>query len=366
MTADCVGGVWTYALELTRQLAVRNVEVTLVVMGGKPSLDQAHEASLIPNLSLIGTDLRLEWMDDCDEHLKLARELLLDIESEQHPDVVHVNGFAQAALPFSAPVVCVAHSCVSSWWRACRGGDLPPAGRAYERRVSEGIAAADLLVAPTARFLAEVEARHGAPRRSRVIWNGRDPALYRSAEKRSIALAAGRLWDDAKNIALLRDAARDLPYPVAVAGAAAGPDGGAIECAPLIDLGRLAPGELAARMSEAAIFVSPARYEPFGLAVLEAALSGCALVLSGIPTFRELWDGAARFVPTDDPARLREELEALFEQPAAAAALGRAARMRAERYTAERMGRAYHAAYCELIEARTGPSVQTVPLQAIA
>ena len=44
------------------------------------------------------------------------------------------------------------------------------------------------------------------------------------------------------------------------------------------------------------IFVSVSRYEPFGLAVLEAAHAGCALVLSDIPTFRELWQGAASFV----------------------------------------------------------------------
>ena len=39
-----------------------------------------------------------------------------------------------------------------------------------------------------------------------------------------------------------------------------------------------------------------ARYEPFGLAVLEAAQAGMRLVLSDIPSFRELWDGAATFV----------------------------------------------------------------------
>ena len=49
-------------------------------------------------------------------------------------------------------------------------------------------------------------------------------------------------------------------------------------------------------MARTAVFVSPALYEPFGLAVLEAAQAGCALVLSDIPTFRELWDGVALFV----------------------------------------------------------------------
>jgi glycogen synthase len=50
------------------------------------------------------------------------------------------------------------------------------------------------------------------------------------------------------------------------------------------------------------VFASAARYEPFGLAVLEAAMHGAALVLADITTFRELWHDAALFVPADDAA----------------------------------------------------------------
>ncbi len=50
MTADSVGGVWTYALQLASEFGERGIEVTLVVMGGKPSPDQAREAGAIKNL----------------------------------------------------------------------------------------------------------------------------------------------------------------------------------------------------------------------------------------------------------------------------------------------------------------------------
>ncbi|MYZ49356.1 glycosyltransferase [Rhizobiales bacterium L72] len=366
MTADAVGGVWSYAIELTRQLARRDVEVTLVVMGEKPSIDQAREAAALPNLSLIGTDFRLEWMRDPEADLQLAGELLLEIEAEQRPDVVHLNGYAHAVLPFSAPVLVVGHSCVSSWWEACRGGRAPQEWRSYEERVAAGLSAADLVVAPTQSFLATLLRHHGTPRAARVIPNGRDPALYGAGPKRPVALAAGRLWDEAKNIALLREAAAGLPYPVAVAGAAAGPDGTAIDAAPLVALGRLAAGEVAARLSEAAIFVSPARYEPFGLAVLEAAFSGCALVLADIPTFRELWDGAARFVPADDAAGLRTALAELFEDSCAIAALAAAARRRAAHYTASRMGAGYLAAYSDLIGTNAARPPRPAGLRAVA
>jgi glycosyltransferase involved in cell wall biosynthesis len=120
------------------------------------------------------------------------------------------------------------------------------------------------------------------------------------------------------------------------------------DAANFVSLGRLGPGELARHMGEAAVFVSPARYEPFGLAVLEAALSGCALVLGDIATFRELWDGAAEFVEPDDADAIAAALERLLDDPAAAASAGAAARRRALGYGLAPMGRAYLDLYREL------------------
>ena len=350
MSADSVGGVWTYALQLAAELGKRGVEVTLVVMGGKPSPDQAREAAGIKNLSLIGTDLRLEWMSDPEADLQVAGDLLLELEAERRPDVVHLNGFAHATLPFAAPVLVVAHSCVGSWWRACRGEPLPGEWSNYAQRVAAGVAAADMLVAPTRAYLDECVAVNGRPRAARVIWNGRDPAAFRAAPKHQMAVAAGRLWDEAKNIATLCKAAEGLSWPVLVAGDAASPDGGTMGTPPnLVCLGKLPSEEVAARMAEAAVFVSPARYEPFGLAALEAAMSSCALVLGDIPTLRELWDGAAVFVQPDDEAGLRDAMEELLSDPARAAQLGERARRRAQRYTARRMADSYLDAYRALM-----------------
>jgi glycosyltransferase involved in cell wall biosynthesis len=188
-----------------------------------------------------------------------------------------------------------------------------------------------------------------------VIWNGRDPAAFCSAPKRQIAFAAGRLWDEAKNIGTLCKAADDLAWPVLVAGDATSPDGDIMETPPnVVCLGKLPADEVAVRMAESAVFVSPARYEPFGLAVLEAAMSNCALVLGDIPTLRELWDGAALFVQPNDEAGLRDALEGLLADPARAAGLGARARRRAQRYTAVRTADAYLDAYRALISAGAG------------
>jgi glycogen synthase len=346
MTTDTVGGVWAYSLQLAEVLAPYGIEIVLVAMGGEPSADRRREARALSNVTLIGSGLKLEWMPEPEADLRQAADVLLAVEAECRPDVVHINGYANAAAGFAAPVIAVAHSCVPSWWRACRHETAPPEWDGYRRRLRAGIAAADCVVAPTHAFLRSFIEANGAPARSRAIYNGRDPRRYRPGAKRPVALAAGRLWDEAKNIDGVCRAAALLRHPVAVAG-----DGFRAGCAPanVRLLGKLDPAALAAQMVEAAVFLAPVRYEPFGLAVLEAALSGCALVLGDIPSLRELWDGAARFVPPDDPEALAAAAGRLLANPELALAAGRTARGRALGYSAEAMGAAYVALYREAL-----------------
>jgi glycosyltransferase involved in cell wall biosynthesis len=345
MTADTVGGVWTYGLELCRGLQRHDTRVTLFSMGRMPDEAQREEIAAIGNITLMPTQYRLEWMPDCEGDLAASGELLLSLEQQLKPDVVHVNGFWHAALPFGAPVVSVAHSCVPSWWRACRGTSLPPEWSAYRDWVRDAVNAADMMVAPTQAFFREFQNLNGTPTRARVIHNGRNPARFHSGPKHMLVLAAGRLWDEAKNISGVCKAAGQTGIRVAVAGDTAAPDGDVISMDHVAVLGRLTPDELAQWMAKAAIFVSPARYEPFGLTILEAGLSSCALVLGDIPSLRELWDGAALFVDPEDDNALGASLRALAGDPARTAQLGRLARTRAETYSTEKMAAAYDDAY---------------------
>lgn len=354
MTGDTIGGVWTYALQLVESLAPHGVEVTLVAMGGRPSAEQSRAAALLPNLELIESDLKLEWMTDPRSDLRQAQELLLQAEAAFAPDIVHVNGYANAAAGFAAPILIVAHSCVSSWWQACLREPIPRSWDAYRHRLQQGLAAADCVVAPSRAFLGSFMAANIISSPSRVIYNGRDPQCYRPRTKRPFVLAAGRLWDQAKNIGAVCRAAARLSQPVHVAG-----DG--ILPGPLPRnlrfLGLLDSAELAVQMAEAAVFIAPARYEPFGLAVLEAALSGCALVLGDIPTMRELWDGAASFVSPGDSDALANAIALLLADRQAAARAGLAARQRALKYGAEQMASAYVALYQELLASARHPAI---------
>jgi glycogen synthase len=349
LTADTVGGVWTYALELAKALGERGAHVALAAMGAPLSAHQRTQVRALPQVRLFESAWKLEWMQGAWDDVERAGDWLLRIEREWRPDVIHLNQFAFGTLPFAAPVLVVAHSCVLSWWRAVHGEEAPAEWDVYRRNVAQGLRGAGLVVAPTQAMLRTLARDYGYTHAALVIGNGRDSTLFRPASKEAVVFAAGRLWDEAKNLAALDAVAPQLPWPVNVAGPAAHPQGGvAFAPASLHCLGELAPPVLARHLGQAAIYALPARYEPFGLSVLEAALCGCALVLGDIPSLREVWGEAALYVPPGNHEALRDALRDLIADPPRRSRLAAAARARALQYTPQRMAAGYLEAYSML------------------
>lgn len=351
MTADTVGGVFTHAVDLVRGLRGGGVEVSLATFGRRTSADQRARLSDAGVARLHETTLALEWMEDPWSDLQAAEDLLLEIERDERPDVIHLNGFAHGGADWQAPVLVAGHSCVFSWWAAVHGHAPPPHWDRYRTTVRAGLAAADAVVAPSATMLAALVDWYGPlPALSLTIANG---SSYegRSAPvpKRPIVVAAGRLWDEAKNIGALVRAARRpaLDGRVLLAG-----EGPVDEGRPgLESLGELAPAELAHVRSAAAVYAAPARYEPFGLAILEAARDRCALVLGDIPSLREIWTDTAVYVDPDDDEQLGQTLESLLANPVRAARLGEQAHRRAAAFTVPAMANAYGRLYGRLVAA---------------
>jgi glycogen synthase len=158
-------------------------------------------------------------------------------------------------------------------------------------------------------------------------------------------IAAGRAWDEAKNIAAICGVARRLPWPVYVAGSAKAPDGQARDLPDVHLLGHLAAADLEQWFRRAAIYALPARYEPFGLSALEAALAGCALVLGNIPSLRELWRDAALFVEPDDHDTLAHTLQRLIADAELRHTIARRCRTRAFAFGPGTMAADYLRAY---------------------
>jgi glycosyltransferase involved in cell wall biosynthesis len=347
MTADAVGGVWIYSLELAAGLAALGVEVVLATMGPRPDGEQLAHARA-QGVRVLSSEHRLEWMDEPWEDVDRAGDWLLAVAADERPDVVHLNGYCHAALPWQQPTVVVAHSDVLSWWRAVKREDAPVRYREYRQRVLRGLRAAHALVAPTGAMLDALRGAYGADLRGSVIHNARTPVTGGDTAKEPIVLTVGRAWDEAKNVACLGAASTGLRWPVYLAGAARGPDGQETSTGDLRLLGSLDPLVLAGWFARASIYAAPARYEPFGLSILEAAQAGCALVLADIPSLRELWQGAAVFVDPAEPRVWHGTLKALIASPRFRRILARAARTRAAQFEPAAMSRRYLALYRQL------------------
>jgi glycogen(starch) synthase len=364
MTADTVGGVWHYAVELAAALGAHGVRVALATMGGPLTASQRAHIACVPNATVHESAYTLEWMPDPWRDVSSAGAWLLELERKLRPDVVHLNQFAFGDLPFDAPKLVVAHSCVLSWWRAVHGTAAPAEWNRYRRAVRRGLNGAAVVAAPTGAMLRTLRENYEYEGPGIAIPNGRSAREYRPSHKEPVILAAGRLWDCAKNLSALEAVAPALPWPVLVAGSNSQPGGGVRESRGVQALGELSSQALANEFARAAIYALPARYEPFGLSVLEAALSGCALVLGDIPSLREVWGTAAIYVAPDDHAALELSLTRLIADAALRSRLAYAARARALAYTPERKAAAYLAAYRALAEAPLAARLGQTPAYA--
>lgn len=340
MTADAVGGIWTYALDLARGLDSRGTTVTLAVLGPPVDADRRRYAEA-GGLAVVDTGAQPEWLAEGTGEVASAAAAVARLARDARADLVHLNHPVLAGLArFPCPAVGVTHSCVATWWAAVRGTPLPPDFAWRAALVGEGYRALDALIAPSRAFADATRRAYALAAPPLVVHNGRAApprAASDDTPARRAVFSAGRLWDEGKGVDGLDAAAAGLPCPVELAGPLRGPNGAAVALRHARPLGSLDEAAMADRLAARPIYASPALYEPFGLAVVEAAQAGCALLLSDIPTFRELWEGAALFVPSRDPAALAEAARGLLDDPARCAALGRSAAERAARYGLDAM-----------------------------
>jgi glycogen synthase len=349
MTADSIGGVWTYALDLAGELAASGVETTLVILGPRPSASQLRDAQAVPDLTLVDTRLTVDWMATQPEEILDAAAAIRVVARQSEADLIHLNSPALAVGGgFSAPVLGVCHSCLATWWSAVKEGPMPADFQWRSHAMWRGMLACDALLAPSRSFATDLASAYDdiIPL---VVHNGRRQASPQTATRGRFVFTSGRLWDEGKNIAVLDAAARLMSTPLYAAGPLRGPDGGAPrELIYAQALGALTAAEIADLLARAPVYASAALYEPFGLGVLEAAQAGCALVLSDIPTFRELWNGAAVFIEPQSSRNFAEILHSLVTDQAQARAWGRRAQERAACFTVDTMSQGVLAIYRRL------------------
>lgn len=357
MTADAVGGVWTYTQELVSGLVKRGHRVTLVSFGKLPSDEQVEWMKPLAALEYQPTRFRLEWMQDPQQDIEASTRYLEELVRSLQPDILHLNQFAYGALRAEVPRVVVAHSDVVSWWEAVHNEEPPPTPWIawYRTIVSHGLAQADAVVAPSRTMLAALRRNYPEVNHGQVIYNGRTPALFDpGSRKDNIVLSVGRLWDGAKQVSLLAE--REHPIPIWIAGEQDHPDeserkpaGKASPQSALNFCGHRSPKELRSLYARAAIYAATSRYEPFGLAPLEAALSGCALIANDLPSFHEIWEDAAYYFRANSAGSLAEAIRRMAADPELRREYVVRAYQRArERFDAESMVDRYERLYREV------------------
>ncbi len=349
MTVDAVGGVWRYSVDLAAALAGAGTAVILAVLGPSPSDAQRAEVAAIPGLTLVETGEPLDWLTDDAVAVQHAAATIAALATVHRADLIHVNQPAlAAALPGDLPLIVVAHGCVSTWWEAARPGTpLDPKFEWHRALAAQGLRRATRVVAPSESYARTVARTYGLRELPVTVHNGRTPTPVAPVRTRQIAFTAGRLWDEVKRTPLLDAAAGRLAAPLYAAGPTRAPHEQSVPVEHLHLLGDLAPSGMAAMLATQPVFVSAASFEPFGLAVLEAAQAGCALILSDIDTFRELWDGAAVFVAGDDPATWADAIAGLLGDEAKRSALGGAAADRGTHFTVQATADAMRALYAD-------------------
>jgi glycogen synthase len=352
ITSDTVGGVWTYTQELVSGLIGAGHRITLVSFGKLPAPHQTVWIESLPNLDYRPTEYRLEWMEVAERDIEESSRYLELLVREVCPDVLHLSQYCYGKIDVAVPKVVVAHSDVVSWWVAVHGSepDETPWIRRYRQHVKEGLDGADAVVAPSQWMLQQVAQHYFRPRHGCVIYNGRSPSCFDAqAQKEDLVLSVGRIWDPAKQVQLLLTPQQRARIRIVGWQQEPGreskenllPGGKNVEL-----LGPKSQAEMRDLYARAAIYAATSRYEPFGLSPLEAAFSGCTLVMNDNAVFHELWGDAALYFRKNDP----DHLAALIDRVERDRALQDEFSIRAlttahAKFTAERMVRQYEETY---------------------
>lgn len=358
LTTDTVGGVWTFTETLTKEYLKLGHSVTLISLGSQPSDSQAAwcrrtKAAHLSCFNFVSLQVPLEWMQANQSAFKDAESYILEQLRLVQPDIFHSNQFCHGAVDCFTPVVITAHSDVLSWGAACKVDLTKSSGwlNCYEEIVSRGLRGADAVVAPTRWMLTALQNNFDFPAVGHVIHNGCEQLAYdHGATKALQAISAGRMWDPAKNLLLLSSIRPSIP--LLIAGETCDSETSiSSTTANLRFLGHMCRPEVLDLFRRSSIYIASSVYEPFGLAPLEAAMCGCAILANSLPTLHEVWEEAALFFST--ATELEVVLDRLVSDPQALHEARNAAIKRAAIFTAEKTARSYLALYRTLLDPQT-------------
>lgn len=230
---------------------------------------------------------------------------------------------------------------------------LDPRRFRFARAARELLETAAVLLPNSRAEQERIAARFGVERPAVVVPNAADGATYGppapGAPPRAGVLCVGRIEPRKNQLALIR-ALRGTGIPLTLVGQAGRFSRRyAARCRAAADghvrfVGPQPPAGLCRFYQAARVHACPSWYETPGLVSLEAALCGCALVVTPGGCTREYFGAEAVYAQPDDPASLRAAVETALARGPAPALAARLARECTWERAAERTAEAYRLA----------------------
>jgi hypothetical protein len=289
--------------------------------------------------------------------LSALRILGRRLSRRPHAVVVHLSnggsfiregGLAALARACGFPVAVQLH-----------GSVFRPFAAAHPRLVRAVLGLAEAVYVLTAESEGIVRGLVGPHARVVKVANGVGMPAERPAKERVVLFAGEvgmRKGVDVLLAAWERVHVRHPGWQLVIAGPVE-PEIAALPLPPaVILLGAVTRAEVQHRQARATVAVLPSRNEALPMFLLEAMARGCAVVGTPVGDVRELLEGCGRLVPVGDPAALATALDELMADPAAAAAVGDAARDRvAGHYSSAVLAARFEREWLALLESARRP-----------
>lgn len=351
MTTDTIGGVWTYTMGLCRALKKYPLKIHLIGLGKLPTQNQENELKNLENVKFYPTDYKLEWMENAHHDIEKTRLKIIEIANDTSPHLFHFNNFICDIGYESTPKITVFHSCVQTWWKAVKSESAPVGWNLYKNHVEKALNQSNVVVFPAGAMREDARELYGINSSTAVISNARTHYPITRLRKKNMIFCSGRVWDEAKNMSAIFKIASNLPWPVYVAGDEKPKhESQKSDFENVRFLGKLTPHEMEQWHYSSKIYINPALYEPFGLAVLEAAHAGCALLLSDIKSLKELWQNEALFFDPNNEEDILNKVLTLIKNKELRNELREKSQNHARRFNSSKMGKCYYQLYRHLMK----------------
>ncbi len=337
---DYQGGGEYVVLETARYLQMAGVTVQ-VITAGDPDIKE-FQGVKTQRLPVSSYRFNLEW-----------RAVL---EAAHEVDIIHAFTYhslipaRRAATMLGKPIVCGVLGLFGSAWRDMRGKIVGRFFERFERALINRPYDARLFLSDFSVQLARNS--NISTDDSYVIEPGISLEDYYSIDEKNYVLFAGKM-DVRKGIDMVLEVAHQLPHvPFKVVGwgenyskfSASVPPNVSVE--PFVDREQLCQALAAAR-----VFLFPTKAETFGLVIVEAMASGCAVVSTSPLPFL----GAKLSV--DDVALAVESVERLWSDPELCRQLGEKNKIMARQYVWPKHVDKLIAVYHSVIDKKTGVEI---------